>query len=90
MISLPALPLVWWRMFVVVAVIALIPRAWRGLRAMSPKLVLSYAGIGVLVYVIRTFGGYPDGVAFAVLLMNIVAPTLDLYTQPRVFGARRG
>lgn len=40
-------------------------------------------GIGVLVYVIRTFGGYPDGVAFAVLLMNI-APTIDLYTQPRV------
>ena len=49
MISLPALPLVWWRMLVVVAVIALIPRAWRGLREMSPKLVLSYAGIGVLV-----------------------------------------
>ena len=49
MISLPALPLVWWRMLVVVAVIALIPRAWRGLRAISPKLVLSYAGIGVLV-----------------------------------------
>ncbi len=49
LISLRALPLVWWRMLVVVAVIALIPRAWRGLRAMSPKLVLSYAGIGVLV-----------------------------------------
>ncbi len=49
MISLPALPLVWWRMLVVVAVIALLPRAWRGLRVMSPKLVLSYAGIGVLV-----------------------------------------
>ena len=49
MISLPALPLVWWRMLVVVGVIALLPRAWRGLRAMSPKLILSYAGIGVLV-----------------------------------------
>ncbi len=49
MISLAALPLVWWRMLVVVAVIALIPRAWRGFRAMSLKLVLSYAGIGVLV-----------------------------------------
>jgi electron transport complex protein RnfD len=36
------------------------------------------------------FGGYPDGVAFSVLLMNIAAPTIDLYTQPRVFGARRG
>ena len=44
------------------------------------------AGIGVLVYVIRTWGGYPDGVAFAVLLMNMAAPTIDHYTQPRVFG----
>ncbi|MCP5351841.1 MAG: electron transport complex subunit RsxD [Chromatiales bacterium] len=46
-------------------------------------------GIGLLVYVIRTWGGYPDGVAFAVLLMNIAAPTLDYYTQPRAFGEER-
>lgn len=58
--------------------------------AATPRGRLIYgAGIGVLVYVIRGFGGYPDGVAFAVLLMNIVAPTIDLYTQPQVFGARR-
>jgi electron transport complex protein RnfD len=44
------------------------------------------AGIGLLIYVIRTWGGYPDGVAFAVLLMNMAAPTIDYYTQPRVFG----
>ena len=43
-------------------------------------------GVGVLVYVIRTWGGYPDGVAFAVLLMNMTAPTLDYYTRPRVYG----
>jgi drug/metabolite transporter (DMT)-like permease len=49
LISLPALPLVWWRMLIVVAVLALLPRVWRGLRTMSPKLMLSYAGIGVLV-----------------------------------------
>jgi electron transport complex protein RnfD len=42
--------------------------------------------IGVLVFVIRTWGGYPDAVAFAVLLMNIAAPTIDYYSQPRVFG----
>ena len=55
----------------------------------TPRGRLIYgAGIGVLVYVIRAFGGYPDGVAFSVLLMNIAAPTIDLYTQPRVFGAR--
>jgi len=36
--------------------------------------------------VIRTWGGYPDGVAFAVLLMNLCAPLIDLYTQPAIFG----
>jgi len=45
------------------------------------------ASIGLLVYVIRTWGGYPDAVAFAVLLLNMAAPTIDYYTQPRVFGA---
>ncbi|MBB1089513.1 DMT family transporter [Lysobacter sp. SG-8] len=49
LISLPALPLVWWRMLVVVAVLALVPRVWRGLRTMPPRLVAAYAGIGVLV-----------------------------------------
>ena len=44
------------------------------------------ASIGVLVFVIRTWGGYPDAVAFSILLMNIAAPTIDYYTQPRVFG----
>ena len=43
-------------------------------------------GIGLLTYIIRTWGGYPDGVAFAVLLMNLAAPTIDHYTRPRVFG----
>jgi len=48
---------------------------------------LYYAtGIGILIYVIRTWGGYPDGVAFAVLLMNMAVPTIDYYTKPRVFG----
>jgi electron transport complex protein RnfD len=46
------------------------------------------ASIGVLVFVIRSWGGYPDAVAFAVLLMNMAAPTIDYYTQPRVFGQR--
>lgn len=44
------------------------------------------AGAGLLVYIIRTWGGYPDGVAFSVLLMNMAAPTIDYYTRPRVFG----
>lgn len=55
--------------------------------ATSNKGRLFYgAGIGILIYVIRTWGGYPDGIAFAILLMNMAAPTIDYYTQPRVFG----
>ncbi len=42
--------------------------------------------IGVLIYVIRMWGNYPDAVAFAVLLMNFAAPLLDHYTQPRTYG----
>ncbi len=44
------------------------------------------AGIGILTYTIRTWGGYPDAIAFAVLLMNMATPMIDYYTQPRVFG----
>ncbi|MCL7462095.1 electron transport complex subunit RsxD [Pseudomonas sp. NW5] len=46
------------------------------------------AGVGILTYVIRAWGGYPDGVAFAVLLMNLAAPTIDYYTRPRTYGHR--
>ena len=49
LISLPALPLVWWRMLIVVAALALLPKVWAGLRAMPARLLWSYAGIGVLV-----------------------------------------
>lgn len=51
------------------------------------------AGIGILIFVIRTWGAYPDAVAFAVLLMNFAAPLIDAYTQPRTYGhdkAKRG
>ena len=48
---------------------------------------LIYAAlIGVLIWVIRSFGGYPDAMAFAVLLLNLAAPTIDYYTQPRSYG----
>lgn len=44
------------------------------------------AMIGILIYVIRVWGGYPDGVAFAVLLANMCVPLIDYYTRPRVYG----
>jgi len=46
------------------------------------------AGIGLLTYMIRTWGGYPDGMAFAVLLMNGAVPLIDRYTRPRIYGQR--
>ena len=46
------------------------------------------ASIGVIIVLIRNFGGYPDAVAFAVLLMNMAAPLIDHYTQPRVYGSQ--
>ncbi|HEX2083509.1 MAG TPA: DMT family transporter [Xanthomonadaceae bacterium] len=49
LITLPALPLVWWRMGLVTVALALLPRVWRGLRAMPPRLLGTYAGIGALV-----------------------------------------
>jgi len=53
----------------------------------TPRGRLWYGlGAGTLVWIIRTWGGYPDGVAFAVLLMNLAAPTIDRYARPRVFG----
>jgi len=46
-------------------------------------------GCGVLIWLIRTFAGYPEGVAFAVLLMNALTPIIDQYTRPRAFGRNR-
>jgi H+/Na+-translocating ferredoxin:NAD+ oxidoreductase subunit D len=46
-------------------------------------------GIGVLTWTIRSWGGYADGVAFAVLLMNLTVPIIDRYTVPRVYGHAR-
>lgn len=55
----------------------------------TPKGRLIYGAlIGLLVWLIRVYGGYPDGVAFAVLLANITVPLIDHYTQPRVYGHR--
>lgn len=46
-------------------------------------------GCGLLVWVIRTFAGYPEGVAFAVLLMNALTPIIDHHLRPRAFGRTR-
>lgn len=44
------------------------------------------AGCGILTVLIRTWGGYPEGVSFAILLMNAVTPLINRATRPRIFG----
>lgn len=51
------------------------------------RLVFGF-GVGLLTWMIRTFGGYPDGFAFAILLMNMAVPLIDQYTPTRVYGTR--
>lgn len=56
----------------------------------TPRGRLIYGAlIGLLVFVIRSWGGYPDAIAFAVLLANLSVPLIDQYTQPRIYGARK-
>ena len=51
--------------------------------------VLFGVACGFLIYAIRTWGGYPEGVGFAVLLMNACTPMIDHYLRPRVYGRTR-
>lgn len=46
-------------------------------------------GVGLLTWLIRTFAGYPEGMAFAVLLMNALTPIIDQHFRPRMFGRTR-
>jgi Na+-translocating ferredoxin:NAD+ oxidoreductase subunit D len=47
------------------------------------------AGCGLLIFVIRTWGAYPEGAGFAVLLMNSATPLIDYYIKPRIYGRDR-
>lgn len=53
------------------------------------KLIFA-AAIGLLAYLIRVFGAFPDGIAFAVLILNMCVPLIDMYTQPPIFGEKSG
>ncbi|MEM7055054.1 MAG: RnfABCDGE type electron transport complex subunit D [Pseudomonadota bacterium] len=56
-----------------------------GCSTLRGKLIFG-AGVAILTLAIRRFGGYPDGVAFAILLMNMLAPLIDRLTTPRAYG----
>ncbi len=56
----------------------------------SPRGQLLFgAGCGLLIYAIRTWAGYPEGVAFAIVLMNACTPIIDHYARPRIYGRDR-
>ena len=57
---------------------------------MSNKGMIIYGiGIGVLTVVIRVFGAYPEGVSFAILIMNAFVPLINVYVKPKRFGEKR-
>jgi Na+-translocating ferredoxin:NAD+ oxidoreductase RnfD subunit len=51
-----------------------------------PGQIIYGIGVGLLTILIRLWGGYPEGVSFAVLIMNATTPLLDRWTVPRAFG----
>ncbi|MDH8678348.1 RnfABCDGE type electron transport complex subunit D [Fusibacter bizertensis] len=56
----------------------------------TPKGQIIYAvGMGLLTTIIRFYGGYPEGVSYSILLMNVAAPLIDKYSKPRVFGGAK-
>ena len=54
---------------------------------MVPKAMLIYGcGIGIITVVIRVYGAYPEGVSFAILIMNAFVPLMNAYIKPKRFG----
>jgi electron transport complex protein RnfD len=54
---------------------------------MNPKSMIIYGcGIGILTVIIRVWGAYPEGVSFAILIMNAFVPLMNAYIKPKRFG----
>ena len=54
----------------------------------TPKGQIIFAvGAGLITYLIRTFGGYPEGVSYSILIMNCAVPLIERFTEPTIFGA---
>jgi drug/metabolite transporter (DMT)-like permease len=90
LIALPALPLVWWRMLLVVGALLLVPRVWRGLAAMPRRLVLAYAGIGVLVALhwLTFYGAIKLANASVAATCIALATVFVALIEPRLTGGR--
>lgn len=90
LITLPALPLVWWRMLLVVVALALVPRVWRGVRAMPARLLLAYAGIGVLVALhwLTFYGAIKLANASVAATCMALATVFTALVEPKLAGRR--
>jgi drug/metabolite transporter (DMT)-like permease len=90
LITLPALPLVWWRMLLVSATLLCLPRVWRGLRALPLRLLLSYAGIGVIVALhwLTFYGAIKLANASVAATCIALCPVFLSIVEPWVAGRR--
>ena len=90
LISLPALALVWWRMLLVSAALLALPRVWSGLRALPPRLLRAYAGIGVLVALhwLTFYGAIKLANASVAVTCIALAPVFLALVEPRIAGRR--
>lgn len=52
-------------------------------------MIIFGCGCGIITSVIRLWGGYPEGVSYSILLMNLTVPLIDRYTKPKVFGIKK-
>ena len=90
LISLPALALVFWRMLLVTVALLLVPRVWRGLRALPPRLLGAYAGIGVVVALhwLTFYGSIKLANASVAVTCIALAPVFLALVEPLIAGRR--
>lgn len=90
LISLSTLGLVWWRMILVTGALALVPRFWRGVRAMSPRMIAIYAGIGLIVSVqwLTFYGSVRLANASVAVTCLALAPVFLAFIEPFLVGRR--
>lgn len=90
LITLPAIPLVWWRLLLVTAALACIPRVWRGLASIPPRLMLVYAGIGCVVAVhwLTFYGSVKLANASVAATCMALAPAVTALIEPWLTGSR--
>jgi drug/metabolite transporter (DMT)-like permease len=90
LITLPAFALVWWRMLIVVAALALMPAFWRGVRSLDRRMLAIFSGIGVVVALhwVTFYGAIKLANASVAATCMGVAPILVSIVEPWVTGRR--